>query len=262
MIILLSPAKTLNFETAPVHNKCSVPEFISFSKDLISGLSKLKSREISELMGISPKLAELNYSRFQAWEATHHEKNSKQAILAFRGDVYEGLQAWNFSKSEFSFAQKNLRILSGLYGILRPLDLIQPHRLEMGTKLRNPAGKNLYSFWGDSLAKSIKQDLKNSRSKLLVNLASQEYFKAAQEKIIDTTVISPVFKDEKNGEFKIISFYAKKARGYMSSFLIRNRIENLEGLQNFADHGYRLCPDQSTTLQPVFLRSEENQIAA
>jgi len=123
-------------------------------------------------------------------------------------------------------------------------------------------GKNLYSFWGDNLAKSIQQDLKNSHSKLLVNLASQEYFKAAQEKLIDTTIVSPVFKDEKNGVFKIISFYAKKARGYMSSFLIRNRIENLEGLRNFADHGYRLCPNQSTALQPVFLRSEENQIAA
>ena len=175
--------------------------------------------------------------------------------------MYEGLQAWNFKKGDFSFAQKHLRILSGLYGILRPLDLIQAHRLEMGTVYANPAGKDLYDFWGDRLAKSINQDLSKSKSKLLVNLASQEYFKAAREKDISADIISPVFKDEKNGNLKIISFYAKKARGYMSSFLIRNRIKDIEGLKQFSEEGYHLDPDQSTDSKPVFIRSEENRIA-
>ena len=261
MIILLSPAKTLDFETLADSSVCTQADFLSLSQDLINGLAKLSAIEVGKLMGISPKLANLNQTRYQEWSKKHTEKNGKQAVLAFKGDVYEGLQAWNFKKVDFSFAQKHLRILSGLYGILRPLDLIQAHRLEMGTVYANPAGNNLYDFWGDSLAKSINQDLSKSKSKFLVNLASQEYFKAAREKDISADIISPVFKDEKNGNLKIISFYAKKARGYMSSFLIRNRIKDIEGLKQFSEEGYRLDPVQSTDYKPVFIRTEENRIA-
>ena len=262
VMILLSPAKTLDFETPPIHEICTEPDFLPLSKDLISGLSKMSSEEISELMGISPKLAELNKERYQSWKVKHDEKSSKQAILAFKGDVYEGLQAWDFKKSDFAFAQKKLRILSGLYGILRPLDLIQPHRLEMGTVYPNPAGKDLYAFWGDRLAETINEDLKKNKSKLLINLASQEYFKAARGNKIDAEVVAPVFKDEKNGKFKIISFYAKKARGYMSSFLVRNRVDSLEGIRDFNEHGYELSVKDSTDSNPVFLRKERNRIAA
>ena len=213
-------------------------------------------------MGISPKLAELNRERYQSWRFKHDSKSSKQAILAFKGDVYEGLQAWNFKKGDFNYAQKSLRILSGLYGILRPLDLIQPHRLEMGTAYSNPSGKDLYAFWGDRLAKAINRDMKKAKTELLVNLASQEYFKAAQGKMIEGEMIAPVFKDEKNGNFKIISFYAKKARGFMSSFLIRNRIDSLEGIRQFSEQGYQFCPKESSDSHPVFLRKEKNRIAA
>ena len=160
MIILLSPAKTLDFESPAVHSTCTIPDFLSFSKDLISGLRNLSSKELSELMGISPKLAELNRERFLNWQHSPSEENSKQAILAFKGDVYEGMRAWEFSKKDFVYAQKNLRVLSGLYGILKPLDLIQAHRLEMGTAYANPAGKDLYSFWGDRLNKKLNEECK------------------------------------------------------------------------------------------------------
>ena len=262
MIILLSPAKTLDFETPSPHPTCSEPDYLSLSKDLISGLAKLSSEEIGKLMGISPKLADLNRERYQSWRFKHDPQSSKQAILAFKGDVYEGLEAWNFKKSDFTYAQKSVRILSGLYGLLRPLDLIQPHRLEMGTSYENSAGKDLYAFWGDRLAKAINQDLKKTKTKLLVNLASQEYFKAAQSKLIEGEMVAPVFKDEKNGNFKIISFYAKKARGVMSSFLVRNRIDSLGGVRQFSEQGYQFCPEESTDSHPVFLRKEKNRIAA
>jgi len=214
------------------------------------------------LMSISPKLAELNQQRFQDWTARHDKKSSKQAILAFKGDVYEGLKAWDFESEDFEFAQKHLRVLSGLYGLLRPLDLIQPHRLEMGTVYANPAGKDLYAFWGDRLNEGLNKHLEESGSDLLVNLASQEYFKSVQEKKLQGKILTPVFKDEKNGHFKIISFYAKKARGLMSSFLIRNRIDYIEGLLDFSEAGYRFSTKDSTDLSPVFLRSEKNRAAA
>ena len=262
MIIVLSPAKTLDFESPAVHSICTTPDFLPFSRDLVSGLKELSSEEIAELMGISTKLAELNKDRFQNWEHSPTEKNSKQAILTFKGDVYEGMRAWEFKKEDFAYAQKNLRVLSGLYGLLKPLDLIQAHRLEMGTVYANPAGKDLYSFWGERLNKKLNEECKSSGSKYLINLASQEYFKATQPKKLEMEVISPVFKDEKNGKFKIISFYAKKARGMMSSFLIRNQVETLEGIRAFNDQGYQFESSESTNLQPVFLRSEKNRVAA
>ena len=261
MIILLSPAKTLDFESKPTYEVCTQPDFLSFSHELIKGLANLSSEEISSLMDISEKLSELNRSRYREWNVNHDPDNAKQAVLAFKGDVYEGLRAWNFKKDDFVYAQKHLRILSGLYGILRPLDLIQPHRLEMGTLYANPAGRDLYCFWGDRLCQAINQDLKNLNSDLLINLASQEYFKATRENSIDARVVSPIFKDEKKGKFKIISFYAKKARGLMSSYLIRNEISDLEGLLEFSEFGYQYSKSQSTPNEPVFLRSEENRIA-
>lgn len=262
MIILLSPAKTLDFDNPAVEKTCTEPEFLSLSKNLIAGLSKMSNEEISKLMGISDKLAALNSERYKSWNVKHESKNSKQAILAFKGDVYEGMRAWEFEKEDFAYAQKNLRVLSGLYGLLKPLDLIQAHRLEMGTVYANPAGKDLYSFWGDRLNSKLNEECKSSGSKFLINLASQEYFKATQPKKLEMEVISPVFKDEKNGKFKIISFYAKKARGMMSSFLIRNQVETLEGIRAFNDRGYQFESSESTNLQPVFLRSEKNRIAA
>ncbi|MDB3957918.1 peroxide stress protein YaaA [Opitutales bacterium] len=262
MLVLLSPAKTLDFENLSPTNHFTKPDFLDFSNDLIKGLSKLSSVEIESLMRISPKLARLNQDRFQAWKKEHKAGTSKQAVVAFKGDVYEGLQAWNFNPLDFEFAQSNLRILSGLYGILKPLDLIQPYRLEMGTVYANPAGKDLYSFWGNRLAKSITEDLKITKSQTIINLASLEYSKAAQLNKVDAQIISPVFKDEKNGKFKIISFYAKRARGLMANFLISNQIKKPEGLKRFAANGYVYSEDESTLESPVFTRSEKQRAAA
>ena len=262
MIILLSPAKTLDFENPAEEKTCTEPEFLSLSKNLIAGLSKMSNEEISKLMGISDKLAALNSERYKSWNVKHESKNSKQAILAFKGDVYEGMKAWDYTKEDFIYAQKNLRMLSGLYGLLRPLDLIQPHRLEMGTVYANPAGKDLYAFWGDRLCNTLNRELKASGSRFLINLASQEYFKSTQPKNLEGEIVSPIFNDEKNGKFKIISFYAKKARGMMASHLIKNRIDSIDGLRKFNNSGYQFESSESTDLQPVFLRSEQNRIAA
>ena len=201
-MILLSPAKTLDFESLAKTRVCTQPEFLEFSKDLIKGLSKLSSDEVGKLMSISPKLADLNKERFQKWALKHDQENAKQAVLAFKGDVYEGLRAWDFTKSDFTYAQKRLRVLSGLYGLLKPLDLIQPHRLEMGTVYGNPEGKDLYAFWGDRLASAINRDLQKDKSGLVINLASQEYFKAAKSSKLEGEIISPSFLDEKNGKYK------------------------------------------------------------
>lgn len=262
MLIILSPAKTLDFETNSDQIECSQPDFLEFSNTLISGLKNLGSEEIGQLMNISPKLAQLNMERFTCWSAEHSIGKSKQAILAFKGDVYEGLKAWNFTKKDYSFAQKNLRLLSGLYGILRPLDLIQAHRLEMGTAYKNKVGKDLYSFWGSLIREKLEQDLKSSKSETIVNLASQEYFKATQPNELNANVVSPIFKDEKNGKFKIISFYAKKARGMMANHLIKNQITSVDGIYKFSENGYQYDHSGSSELEPVFIRTEANRIAA
>lgn len=261
-MILLSPAKTLDFESTEISSVCTQPEFLKFSNDLIKGLSKLSSQEVGKLMNISPKLADLNTKRFQEWKNTHNQQNSKQAILAFKGDVYEGLRAWEFDKADFSYSQKHLRVLSGLYGLLKPLDLIQPYRLEMGTVYANPRGKDLYAFWGNTLANSINQELKKNKKKFVINLASQEYFKAAQSSKIEGEIIAPTFLDEKNGKYKIISFYAKKARGYMANFLIKNKITDPQELCTFDQHGYQYSKSDSTREKPVFHRAENARAAA
>ena len=261
-MILLSPAKTLDFETSPNTTVCTQPEFLDLTDGLIKGLSLLSSEEVGKLMHISPKLADLNKDRFQKWRMEHDQQNSKQAILAFKGDVYEGLKAWEFKKSDFTFAQKHLRVLSGLYGILKPLDLIQPYRLEMGTVYPNPSGKDLYAYWGDSLAETINKDLKKNKTKIVFNLASQEYFKAAKSSKIEGDIISPSFLDEKNGKYKIISFYAKKARGYMANYLVTNKVTDPNGLSDFKEYGYQFSKSDSSPEIPVFTRSENARAAA
>jgi cytoplasmic iron level regulating protein YaaA (DUF328/UPF0246 family) len=262
MLTLLSPAKTLDFDNPSPTQVCTKPEFLDFSQDLISGLSKLEVDQIQSLMGLSPKLAALNHERFKSWSKTHQQNTSKQALLAFKGDVYEGLKAWKFSQNDFKYSQSHLRILSGLYGILKPLDLIQAYRLEMGTVYANPAGKDLYAFWGDKISNALIKDLKNAKSHTILNLASQEYSKAAQLHKTGAKIVSPVFKDEKNGTFKIISFYAKKARGMMANFIITNQIDAEQELLSFKSDGYAYSPDHSTNEEPVFLRSEKSRLAA
>ncbi|MCW8195626.1 peroxide stress protein YaaA [Proteobacteria bacterium 005FR1] len=256
MLIVISPAKNLDYETPPVTDEHTTPEFIDDSKKLIAELRKLAPQDVSKLMGISDKLGTLNYDRYQAWKPTFNFKNAKQAVLAFNGDVYTGLQAENFKTNDFKFAQKHLRILSGLYGVLRPLDLMQPYRLEMGTKFGVGKAKNLYEFWGDKITDKLNEDLHAVKSNLLVNLASNEYFKAVQPKRLDAEVVTPAFKDWKNGEYKMISFFAKKARGLMSAYIIKNRITKASDLEGFDSEGYEYNASLSKPNAPVFTRKQ------
>jgi cytoplasmic iron level regulating protein YaaA (DUF328/UPF0246 family) len=256
MIIVLSPAKTLDYEFETDGNH-SVPSFLSQSSKLIGQLKKKEPKDIASLMGLSDKLATLNYDRYQSWTASKKASNdSKPSLLVFKGDVYQGLQAEDLSKNEMNFAQKHVRILSGLYGILRPLDLMKPYRLEMGTKLETSQGKNLYEFWGDKIQKNVLDELKNQKSDLLINLASKEYFTVLGKVPEDVNVISPAFKDYKNGKYKIISFYAKKARGLMARWIIQNKITDFENLKDFDVEGYKYSKAESTSTTPVFLRKQ------
>ncbi|WP_341936928.1 peroxide stress protein YaaA [Marinimicrobium sp. C2-29] len=257
MLVLISPAKTLDFETEPASDLATQPDFLDDSQQLIDVLRKLAPQDISSLMGISDKLGQLNYDRFAQWQPPFTPDNAKQAVLAFKGDVYTGLEAERFSRKDFEFAQEHLRILSGLYGLLRPLDLIQPYRLEMGTRLANPGGNNLYQFWGDHLTRAINDQLERVPGSVVVNLASNEYFKAVQPKQLEARLVTPVFKDWKNGQYKIISFYAKKARGMMASYIIRNRIKKAEGLKGFTGGGYAYNDTLSKGDQWVFTRDSE-----
>jgi cytoplasmic iron level regulating protein YaaA (DUF328/UPF0246 family) len=208
-------------------------------------------------MKLSDKLATLNVSRYQEWQKTHTTLNSRPAIYTFMGDVYTGLDAYSLNESDMNYAQESLRILSGLYGLLKPLDLMQAYRLEMGTRLNNDRGSNLYQFWGDIIVDKINDNLQEDE--LLVNLASNEYFKAVNKKKLTSPLITPNFLDEKNGQFKVISFYAKKARGLMARYLIENRCETLDEIKAFNLAGYRYDPQQSTKNNPVFIRPESAQ---
>ena len=254
MIIVLSPAKTLDYEFDATGSH-SVPAFLSQSSKLIKQLKNKEPKDIASLMGLSDKLATLNYDRYQSWTAAKKVSNdSKQSMLVFKGDVYQGLQAEDLTKSEMNFAQKHIRILSGLYGILRPLDLMKPYRLEMGTKLETENGKNLYEFWGNKIQKNVLNELKDQKSDLLINLASNEYFSALGKLPEDINTISPTFKDYKNGKYKIISFYAKKARGLMARWIIQNKVKDSEDLVKFNVDGYKFSKSESTASAPVFLR--------
>ena len=254
MIITLSPAKTLDFDGNCLTQKHSDPEFISDSKVLVNGLKKISQKDLGELMSISEKLSKLNFDRYRAWSTPFNIDNSKQALLAFKGDVYTGFNLEDWRAGDFDFAQKKLRILSGLYGLLRPLDLIQAYRLEMGTNFKNKRGKNLYEFWGNKLTSALSQAISETKSKALVNLASNEYASAIDLNSIEVDVITPTFKDYKNGKYKFISFYAKKARGMMADFIIRNKIKTRSKLLEFNTDGYYYCQESSTLDEPVFLR--------
>jgi cytoplasmic iron level regulating protein YaaA (DUF328/UPF0246 family) len=256
MLIVISPAKTLDFETVPITKDHSQPEFLKESRQLVSQLKKLTPAEVSSLMKISDKLGTLNFLRFNEWKTPFTLDNSKQALLAFKGDVYTGIDAETLSSQNLKFAQKHLRILSGLYGVLKPLDLIQAYRLEMGVKFENKKGKDLYEFWASKLTDQINQDLKDSKSKYLINLASYEYFRSLQASDIDARIIVPVFKDYKNGKYKTISFFAKKARGQMSAYIIKNKLKDPEGLKAFNVDGYRFYQSGSNESNLVFRRNQ------
>lgn len=254
MLLVISPAKTLDFDSKPQTQTHSKSVFLDESEKLIEKLRTVSEPELQKLMKISDNLASLNSERYANWTKEIDFPQAKQALLAFRGDVYQGMEAENFSETDLEFAQSHLRILSGLYGILKPMDLILPYRLEMGTKLEVGNSKNLYSFWDKKVTEQLNEGLKNHHSKMLINLASNEYFKAVQPKVLNAEIITPIFKDFKNGKYKIISFFAKKARGMMASFAIKNQISNPEDLKAFESENYSYNEEMSNGNEWVFLR--------
>ena len=255
MLILVSPAKTLDYESDIRIDDFSIASHLSDSEILIKELQKKNPDDLSSLMGLSEKLSILNFERYMNWKKpTKPSDNTRQAIFAFKGDVYQGLDVNSLSKAEINYAQKNLCILSGLYGLLKPLDLMYPYRLEMGTKMKNKHGDNLYKFWGSKINKTINDLSKENKSKAIVNLASVEYFSVLKKDQINLPVINPVFKDYKNGNYKIISFFAKKARGTMARFIIQNKIKKADDLISFDLDGYRYSKKESKENSPVFLR--------
>ena len=256
MLTVISPAKTLDFDTPAGTNSATQPEFLAQSAGLVEDARALSPEDIQALMGVSENIAQLNHRRFMDWRVPFELDNAKQSILAFKGDVYTGLEASTLTEAQLSFAQSHLRILSGLYGVLRPLDLMQPYRLEMGLKFVNRGGKNLYQFWGDAITKSLNKQLQNSRSKVLVNLASNEYFKSVQSKMLDADIITPVFKDFKGGKYKVISFFAKRARGQMARFIIDNELDEPDGIKEFTADGYRYNKAESSAREWLFTRKD------
>lgn len=257
MLIVLSPAKTLDFDTPAPLRKHTQPQLLEQSRVLNAVLRDQDVASLGKLMGISADLAQLNVERNRHWAPPFTPDNAKQALFAFRGDVYGGLDADTLSSQDLAWAQQHLRILSGLYGLLRPLDLMQAYRLEMGTKLANPGGKDLYTFWGDSLTHVLNRALEAQGDRVLVNLASEEYFAAVKPKLLEGEIVSPVFKDHKNGTYKIISFFAKKARGQMASWIIRERLTDPAALLEFGESGYRYDKSLSTGASPVFTRKAD-----
>lgn len=257
MLIFLSPAKSLDFKTPAHVATYSQPTFLEQSAILIRQLRHLSPADIAQLMDLSDPLALLNFNRYAEWTAPFTPDNAKQAILAFDGDVYDGFSAKTLSADDLDFAQQQVRILSGLYGILKPLDLMQAYRLEMGTKFANENGKDLYTFWGERLLQAINAELAEMARPVAVNLASEEYFKAAVGRKINGTVIQPVFEDWKGGKYKIISFYAKRARGLMARFATVNRLSEPEDLQDFAEDGYAFAEAVSDGKSWVFRRRQD-----
>jgi len=261
VLIVLSPAKSLDFASPLPTQKWSEPELLDDSAELIKVLAAKTPDEIGELMRISRSLAETNFERFQEWSLPFTTQNARPAVLSFRGDVYLGLDApAKFSERDYLFAQSSLRILSGLYGVLRPLDLMQPYRLEMGTKLANERGTDLYQFWGDKITEILITALDGSPGdRVLVNLASNEYFKSVDTRVLNSPIVTPKFLDEKAGNYKIIAMFAKRARGTMAGWVIENRVRSVDALKNFNEVGYRYDPDQSTDEVPVFTRAEQDR---
>ncbi|MBD9414471.1 peroxide stress protein YaaA [Pseudomonas sp. PDM16] len=254
MLLVISPAKTLDYDTPPATARFTQPQFLDHAQELIGQLRQMSPQQIGELMHLSDKLSALNVARYGSWHPDFTPANAKQALLAFKGDVYTGLAAEDFAEADFDFAQQHLRMLSGLYGVLRPLDLMQPYRLEMGTKLANARGNNLYDFWGERISGWLNEALAAQGDDILLNLASNEYFGAVKRKALNARIIDTEFKDLKNGQYKIISFYAKKARGLMARYVIKERISDPEQLKAFDYQGYRYSAEQSKPDSLVFLR--------
>ncbi len=254
MITIISPAKTLDMETPVNSNIQSKPAFLDKSKQLVAILKKMKAPELSQLMGISPKLAQLNFERFQEWATPYLKEKYRPAVFAFRGEVFTGLNIDTFSEEDINYTQNHLRILSGLYGLLRPMDYILAYRLEMGTKLSVEKKKNLYEFWGDEITNRLNETLAHRNDDVLINLASNEYYKSIEQKKLNVRVFTPVFKDNKNGQYKVISFFAKKARGHMLRFILKNQISNPEDLKHFEDDGYYFNESFSTDNTITFTR--------
>ena len=257
MLILVSPAKTLDFDNPAGTNSYSMPTLLDQSEQLIDVCRQLTPTDIASLMKVSDKIAGLNVARFSSWHKEFTPDNAKQAVFAFRGDVYTGLDADTLSEESLQKAQQQLRILSGLYGLLKPLDLMQAYRLEMGTRLVNDRGTNLYQFWGDIITEELNKTIDEQAEEFVVNLASNEYFKAVKPKKLKANLITPVFKDRKNGQYKVISFFAKKARGMMVRYILDNNVTSLEGLTQFDTAGYYYSEKDSTVNEPVFLREEQ-----
>nr|WP_086940336.1 peroxide stress protein YaaA [Thaumasiovibrio occultus] len=260
MLMVVSPAKTLDYTSPLAIETATQPSFIPQSAALIEVCRQLTPADIASLMKVSDKIAGLNAARFAEWRPEFTADNARQAVFAFKGDVYTGLAAETLSEDDLAWAQQHLRILSGLYGLLKPLDLMQPYRLEMGTRLTNPKGANLYEFWGHQLTDALNTDFDaqaNDKRPVLINLASNEYFKAVKVKGLNAEIITPVFKDEKNGKYKIISFFAKKARGMMVRYIVDHRITDPERIKGFDVAGYQFCEAESSAKEWVFKREEQ-----
>jgi cytoplasmic iron level regulating protein YaaA (DUF328/UPF0246 family) len=256
MLITLSPSKGQDFETASLSKKHTKPADLKDSELLIKELRKIKSKQLQEMMTISENIATLNVDRIKTFTTPFTTKNAKQAIFAFKGDVYGGFELDSFNEDDYSYAQNHLRILSGLYGCLRPLDLIQPYRLEMKTKLKNERGENLYQFWDDRITKSINKELKKQKEPVLVNLASNEYFKSVKPKLLEGRLLNISFKETKAGKTRVVAIFAKRARGMMADYIIRNRIEKPEDIKKFKLAGYKFNKDLSDDKQWTFERPQ------
>ncbi len=256
MLITLSPSKGQDFIEPPLSKKHSKPIDLKDSELLMKELKKIKSKKLQEMMSISENIANLNVGRFKSFTTPFTIKNSKQALFAFKGDVYSGLDLENFTEDDYTYAQDHLRILSGLYGCLRPLDLIQPYRLEMKTKLKNDRGDNLYQFWDDGITKSINKELKKQKEAVLINLASNEYFKSVKPKLLEGRLLNITFKETKNGKTRVVAIFAKRARGMMADYIIRNRVEKPEDLKKFKLGGYKFNKTLSDDKQWTFERPQ------
>jgi cytoplasmic iron level regulating protein YaaA (DUF328/UPF0246 family) len=255
MIILINSSKTLDFETPPQISRFTQPELLRKSEYLAKQLKKLSESELSKLMGVSPKLAALTAERYANWKTPFTAANAKQALLAFQGDVYSGIQIEKYTVKEFDFAQKHLRILAGLYGILRPLDLIQPYRLEMATKLATDRGQNLYDFWGTRIYAVLQRSIQQEKSGVLINLCSAEYLKSVLPKRLNAELITPVFKEYRDGSYRSVAIYAKKARGLMCNYVIKNHLTDVDALKDFNEQGYKFNQKISSEKEWLFTRS-------
>ena len=254
MLIVVSPAKKLDYDTPPTTGRCTQPDFLDQSQLLINNLRNYSALDLAELMKLSMNLAELNFDRYHDWTQEITTTNTKQCLLAFKGDVYAGMDAETFSEEDLDFAQSHLRILSGLYGLLKPLDLMMPYRLEMGTRLPNSRGKNLYEFWGERITDAINDQLQAQGDDILVNLASNEYFKSVKPKLVKGRIITPQFKERKGDAYKMIGVFAKRARGLLSRYILQNRLSDPESIKDFNVDGYGFNELLSTGDQWVFTR--------